>query len=111
MGEGEGGAISWLRYFRKNKISKIPVHKDRINRRTDRDRQTDRGREGGREGGRERGGEGETERGGGVSWLRYFRIYIYKVRTGLPSTPPPHPLSPKEKKSSEENRILSWNED
>ena len=27
-------AISWLGYFRKNKISKIPVYKDRIKRGT-----------------------------------------------------------------------------
>ena len=35
-------AISWLGYFRKNKISKIPVHKDPIKRGTETDRQTDR---------------------------------------------------------------------
>ena len=64
----EGGAISWLRYFRRNKISKIPVHKDRINRGTDRDRQTDRGREGEREGGRRERGR-ERQRGVGGDFL------------------------------------------
>ena len=92
MGEGEreggGGAISWLRYFRRNKISKIPVHKDRINRGTDRDRQTDRGREGERERGekREREREGETEGGGGrfpgsdiLERIRYQRSLFIKI--------------------------------
>ena len=45
------------------------------------------------EGRREREGEGETEMGGGRFPGSDILEYIYKVRTGLPSTP----LSPKEK--------------
>ena len=76
-------AISWLGYFRKNKISKIPVHKDPIKRGTETDRQTDRQREEGRErggGGRERGMGGGRFPGSDIlEAIRYQRSLFIKI--------------------------------
>ena len=69
-------AISWLGYFRKNKISKIPVHKDRIKRGTE----TDRQREGGREREGERGGGGGRFPGSDIlERIRYQRSPFIKI--------------------------------